>query len=120
VFGAFCRHPKCAEREETESKPLHNHEGRRPRRPPSEPRPQAGRTVHTPLTQPAEADVQEAEAGGTSFSQLNLKCCEKERFSQLVKNKPRVNRRYGCRPFDLAQGMLSLANFCNFLILLTL
>ena len=112
VFGAFCRRPKCAKHEEAESKPLHNHRGRRPRRPTSEPRPQAGRTVPTPLTQPAGADVQEAEAGGASFSQLNLKRCEKERFSQLVENEPRVSRKYGCRFF--------LAYFYNLLILLTL
>jgi len=42
----------------------HNHEGRRPRRPTSEPEPQQRRTAHTPLTQPAGADVQEVEAGG--------------------------------------------------------
>ena len=44
--------------------------------------------------------------------QLNLKRRKKERFSQLVKNKPRVSRKYGCRLF--------LAYFCKFLILLTL
>ena len=44
--------------------------------------------------------------------QFLLKSCKKERFRQLVKNKPRVNRRYGCRFF--------LAYFCKFLILLTL
>ena len=88
----------------------HNHEGRRPRRPPSEPEPQRRRTAHTPPTQPAEADVQEAQAGGASFSQLNLKSRKKERFSQLVKNKPRVIRRCGCRFF--------LAFFYNLLIFL--
>ena len=35
--------------------------------------------------------------------QLNLKSCKKERFSQLVENKPRVNRRCGCRPFGLVR-----------------
>ena len=44
--------------------------------------------------------------------QLNLKSREKERFRQFVENKPRVIRRYGCRLF--------WANFCKFLILLTL
>jgi len=42
----------------------HNHQDRWPRRPPSEPEPQRRRTVLTPPTQPAGADVQEAEAGG--------------------------------------------------------
>ena len=55
VFGAFCRRPKCAKHEEAESKPLNDPEGRRPRRPPSEPRPKAGRTVHAPQRQPAPA-----------------------------------------------------------------
>jgi len=50
----------------------YNHQGRRPRRPTSEPRPpQAGRTVPTPLTQPAGADVQEAEAGGAFNHQIS-------------------------------------------------
>jgi len=88
--------PKCAKHKEAESEPLHNHqasglasEAVRP----SPPR--RGRTVPSALTQPAEADVQEAQAGGASFSQLNLKRREKERFSQLVKNKPRVIQKSG-------------------------
>ena len=88
----------------------HNHQGRRPRRPTREPEPQRRRTAPTPPTQPAGADVQEAEAGGALFSQLNLKRSEKERFRQFVKNEPRVSRRYGCRFF--------LAFFCNLLIFL--
>ena len=71
MFGAFCRRPKFAKHEEAESKPLHNHEGRRPRRPPSEPEPKRRRTVPTPPTQPAGADVQEAEAGGALDHQIS-------------------------------------------------
>ena len=44
--------------------------------------------------------------------QFILKSREKERFSQIVKNKPRVIRRCGCRFF--------WPYFCKFLILLTL
>ena len=56
--------PKCAKHEEAEAYSKHNHQGRRPRRPTSEPEPQRRRTVPSAPTQPAVADVQEAEAGG--------------------------------------------------------
>ena len=58
---------KIRQTRKAESKPLYNHEGRRPRRPTSEPEPQRRRTALSVPTQPAEADVQEAQAGGASF-----------------------------------------------------
>ena len=63
--------PKMRQTRRSRSILSHKHEGRRPRRPPSEPRPQAGRTVPTSPTQPAGADVQEAQAGDAFNHQIN-------------------------------------------------
>jgi len=55
--------PKCDKYEEAESC-FRITTSERPSERGSEPEPQRRRTVQTPLTQPAVADVQEAEAGG--------------------------------------------------------
>jgi len=95
-FIDFSPPPKMRQTRKDEAKPLHNHEGRRSRRPPSEPEPQSGNERRTHHSRSPLNDVQKAEAHGASFSQFRLKSCEKERFRQLVKNKPRVIRKFGC------------------------
>jgi len=48
-------------REKPNRKLMHKHEGRRPRRPPSEDEPQRGRAALTPTTKPAGATEGSAE-----------------------------------------------------------
>ena len=108
MFAAFCPHPKCGKHEKpnrTAALPLSERPSERGVKPNDDS--EAERCRHHKRSPPKRAVHYQLQC-----RQLNLKCCKKERFRQLVENKPRVIRRYGCRFF--------WANLCRFLILLKL